>query len=181
MKTNDTPILDLMKDISKGKIQLPDFQRGWVWDDNRIRGLIASITQNFPVGAAMFLEYGNDNVRFKYRMIEGAPPSAAAPEQLILDGQQRLTSIYAALCSPNAVKTKTDRGNAVSRFYYIDIAQAVDPSADRADAIISVPENKQITSDFGRKVELDISSVEKEYENKLFPLNIILDDEKSFE
>lgn len=42
MKTNDTPILDLMKDIGKGKIQLPDFQRGWVWDDNRIRGLIAS-------------------------------------------------------------------------------------------------------------------------------------------
>ena len=181
MKTNDTPILDLMKDIGKGKIQLPDFQRGWVWDDNRIRGLIASITQNFPVGAAMFLEYGNNSVRFKYRMIEGAPHSAAAPEQLILDGQQRLTSIYAALCSPHAVKTKTDRGNAVNRFYYIDIAQAVDPSADRADAIISVPENKQITSDFGRKVELDVSSAEKEYENKLFPLNIILDDEKSFE
>ena len=179
MKTNDTPILDLMKDIGKGKIQLPDFQRGWVWDDNRIRGLIASITQKFPVGAAMFLEYGNDNVRFKYRMIEGAPPSAAAPEQLILDGQQRLTSIYAALCSPNAVKTKTDRGNAVNRFYYIDIAQALDPSADRADAIISVPENKQITSDFGRKVELDVSSAEKEYENKLFPLNIILDSVKA--
>ena len=179
MKTNDTPILDLMKDIGKGKIQLPDFQRGWVWDDNRIRGLIASITQNFPVGAAMFLEYGNDNVRFKYRMIEGAPPSDAAPEQLILDGQQRLTSIYAALSSPNAVKTKTDRGNAVNRFYYIDIAQAVDPSADRADAIISVPENKQITSDFGRKVELDVSSAEKEYENKLFPLNIILDSVKA--
>ena len=119
MKTNDTPILDLMKDIGKGKIQLPDFQRGWVWDDNRIRGLIASITQNFPVGAAMFLEYGNDNVRFKYRMIESAPALNVVPEQLILDGQQRLTSIYAAFCSPNAVKTKTDRGNAVNRFYYI--------------------------------------------------------------
>ena len=30
MKTNDMPILDLMKDIGAGKIQLPDFQRGWV-------------------------------------------------------------------------------------------------------------------------------------------------------
>ena len=100
MKTNDTPILDLMKDISRGKIQLPDFQRGWVWDDNRIRGLIASITQNFPVGAAMFLEYGNENVLFKYRTIEGAPTTNAKPEYLILDGQQRLTSIYSSLCSP---------------------------------------------------------------------------------
>lgn len=94
MRTNDTPILDLMKDIDTGNIQLPDFQRGWVWDDSRIRGLIASITQNFPVGAAMFLEYGNANVRFKYRMIEGAPSCKAQPEQLVLDGQSAAAHFY---------------------------------------------------------------------------------------
>ena len=181
MRTNDTPILDLMKDIDKGNIQLPDFQRGWVWDDSRIRGLIASITQNFPVGAAMFLEYGNANVRFKYRMIESAPSCKAQPEQLILDGQQRLTSIYASMCSPNAVKTRTDKGNEIKRFYYIDIAKAIDPAIDRVEAILSVPESKRITSDFGRKIDLDVSTAEREYANKLFPLNIILDDEKSFE
>ena len=181
MRTNDTPILDLMKDIDKGNIQLPDFQRGWVWDDSRIRGLIASITQNFPVGAAMFLEYGNANVRFKYRMIEGAPSCKAQPEQLILDGQQRLTSIYASMCSPNAIKTRTDKGSEIKRFYYIDIAKAIDPAIDRVEAIISVPESKRITSDFGRKIDLDVSTAEREYANKLFPLNIILDDEKSFE
>ena len=65
MRTNDTPILDLMKDNNKGDIQLPDFQRGWVWDDSRIRVLIGSNTQNFPVGDALFLEYGNANVRLK--------------------------------------------------------------------------------------------------------------------
>lgn len=181
MKTNDTTILDLIKDIGKGKIQLPDFQRGWVWDDSRIRGLIASITQNFPVGAAMFLEYGNENIRFKYRMIEGVPMFDIKPDFLILDGQQRLTSIYSSLCSPNAVKTKTDKGDEIKRFYYINIAKAVDPAIDRMDAIISLPDNKQIMSDFGRKIDLDVSTAEKEYENKLFPLNIILDDEKSFE
>ena len=179
MKTNDTPILDLMKDISKGKIQLPDFQRGWVWDDNRIRGLIASITQNFPVGAAMFLEYGNENVRFKYRTIEGAPVTESKPEYLVLDGQQRLTSIYSSLCSPNAVETRTDRGGKIWRFYYIDISKAIDPNVDRVDAIISVSETKQVTSDFGRRIDLDVSTADKEYANKLFPLNIILDSVKA--
>ena len=77
MQTNDRPISELMKDIHTGKAQLPDFQRGWVWDDNRIRALIASITSNFPIGAAMFLEYGNENIRFKYRVIEGAPAKDA--------------------------------------------------------------------------------------------------------
>ena len=57
MQTNDRQITDLMRTIHSGATQLPDFQRGWVWDDNRIRALIASITCNFPVGAAMFLEY----------------------------------------------------------------------------------------------------------------------------
>lgn len=75
MQTNDRQITDLMKSIDNGTTQLPDFQRGWVWDDNRIRALIASITNNFPVGAAMFLEYGNTNIRFKYRVIEGSPAS----------------------------------------------------------------------------------------------------------
>ena len=65
MKTNDILITNLMSDVDNGKIQLPDFQRGWVWDDNHIRALLASITCNFPVGAAMFLEYGNPNIIFK--------------------------------------------------------------------------------------------------------------------
>ena len=94
MQTNDRPISELMKDVHTGKAQLPDFQRGWVWDDNRIRALIASITSNFPIGAAMFLEYGNENIRFKYRVIEGAPAKDIVPSELILDGQQRLTTLY---------------------------------------------------------------------------------------
>ena len=65
MQTNDRQITELMKTIHSGTTQLPDFQRGWVWDDNRIRALIASITCNFPVGAAMFLEYGNENPQDK--------------------------------------------------------------------------------------------------------------------
>ena len=181
METNDKPILELMKNIGTGKIQLPDFQRGWVWDDTRIRKLIASITQNFPVGAAMFLKYGNENVRFKYRMIEGASHTDAVPEELVLDGQQRLTSIYSALCSQKAVKTRTDKGDEIFRYYYINIEKALDSSADREDAIVSVPKTKQITSDFGRKIELDVTTAEKEYENKLFPLNLVLDSVKATE
>ena len=175
MQTNDRQITDLMRTIHSGATQLPDFQRGWVWDDNRIRALIASITCNFPVGAAMFLEYGNENVRFKYRVIEGSPSLDVVPNELILDGQQRLTSIYSALYSDKPVKTRTDKGKEIDRYYYIDIQKAIDPTVDRIDAIISIPASKVVTSNFGRDIELDLSTPQKEYEHKLFPLNIVLD------
>ena len=179
MKTNDRKITDLMTTILSGKTQLPDFQRRWVWDDNRIKSLIASITSGYPVGAAMFLEYGNENIRFKYRLIEGVcGPQNVIPDELILDGQQRLTSIYTSLFCEQPVKTRTDKGQDIKRYYYIDMEKALDSAIDRIDAIISVPENRQITSNFGRKVDLDISAPELEYEKKLFPLNIILDPQK---
>ena len=52
--SNDVSISDILTSISKGDVQLPDFQRGWVWDDYRIKALIASISNSYPVGAVMF-------------------------------------------------------------------------------------------------------------------------------
>ena len=175
MKTNDRPLTDLMKAVDSGAAQLPDFQRGWVWDDGRIKALIHSVIRNFPVGAAMFLEYGNQSIRFKHKPIEGSSASPATePMELILDGQQRLTSLYNALYCKKPVQTKTDKGKAISRFYYLDIEKALNPSADDEDVVISIPGTKLVTSDFGRKIEMDLRTRQDEFDHKMFPLNIIL-------
>jgi hypothetical protein len=55
-KTNPVGLEQLLHDCGAGKIQLPDFQRSWVWDEERIRSRISSISQAFPVGALMTLE-----------------------------------------------------------------------------------------------------------------------------
>ena len=166
---------DLMKSVDSGEAQLPDFQRGWVWSDSRIKALIASITCNYPISAAMFLTYNSSNIRFKYRPIEGANNADhIVPKELILDGQQRLTSIYQAMFDNDPAKTRTDQGKAVERYYYLDIERALSDD-ERVEAIISVPETRIVTSDFGRKVDLDLSTREKEFKNKMFPINIIFD------
>ncbi len=175
MKINDRPLTDLMKAVDTGAAQLPDFQRGWVWDDDRIKALILSVIHDFPVGAAMFLEYGNENIQFKHKPIEGSAASPTIePDELILDGQQRLTSLYNALYSKNPVHTKTDKGKEIDRYYYLNIEKALDPGSDDEEIVLSVPATKQITSDFGRKIETDLSTRRDEFRMKMFPLNIIL-------
>ena len=64
-------LLDLLRSLREGKTQLPDFQRGWVWDDAHIRSLLASISLSYPIGALMMLQTGNPDVRFKPRLVEG--------------------------------------------------------------------------------------------------------------
>ncbi len=45
-----TPLQELLARADSGKLQLPDFQRGWVWDDDRIGSLLASVSVSFPIG-----------------------------------------------------------------------------------------------------------------------------------
>ncbi len=175
VESHDKKLDDLLKMVEEGKAQLPDFQRSWVWDNTKICKLIESITSGYPMGAAMFLANGSGQIRFKYRKFEGVEnTNDVVPEWLVLDGQQRLTTLYQVLKSKNATTTRmeTNRDVTVKRYYYLDIKKCLDPNADRLDAIISVSEKKQLTSDIGRTVTLDISTREKEFENLMFPLNI---------
>ncbi len=166
----------LLKDAECGKLQLPDFQRGWVWDDYAIRSLMASISQSFPIGALMMLQAGGET-RFQPRLIEGAPSDNQDGnlEFLLLDGQQRITSLYQS-CFMNApVITTNEQRRKISRWYYIDIVKALDFTIDREEAVIGLPESKQLTRDFGREIFLDLSALELEYKNLMFPVNKLFD------
>ena len=171
----DTNLSQLLQEVASGKMQLPDFQRPWTWDDNRIQGIIASLSQGYPMGAIMRLQYGNPDIRFKYRTIEGVEEKAVVPEHLILDGQQRLTSIYQAIYSGKAVSTKTEKGKELRRLYYLSMQVCLDDTADRLDAVLSIPEDKKVKANFDRDIVLDLSDTQKEYEQKMFPINIVFD------
>lgn len=177
MSTFDTlkrPLSQVLQDVRSGVIQLPDFQRGWVWDDDRIRGLLASISLEFPIGAVMTLATGNAEVRFAPRPIEGVALTAPRePDLLLLDGQQRLTSLYQALMGGRPVRTKDARGNAVERWYYLDIAKALDAMVDREDAIVSLPADRIVRR--LHEVILDCSTPEKEVAAGYLPLPLVFD------
>lgn len=174
--TNPVDLHKLLEDCQLGQLQLPDFQRSWVWDEDRIKSLIASISRAFPVGALMTLDCGG-RWSFKPRPVEGAPPAAkaAAPRSLLLDGQQRMTSLYQVTLRRQVVDTVTPKNKKVKRWFYIDIRTALDPTADREAAIIGMPEDRVVRVDFGRSVELDLSTPENEYAALMFPVTEVFD------
>jgi hypothetical protein len=174
-----TRLATLLGDIQDGKIQLPDFQRGWVWDDEHIRSLLVSIARAFPIGAVMLLETGGE-LRFKVRPVEGLKPAIAdgAVEKLILDGQQRLTSLTQVLKLSEPVQTRDTKKRPILRHYYIDIDVALEGPHRYEEAVIGVDEQKTLRENFGRDIKLDLSSREKEFENFYFPCNQILNSDE---
>lgn len=81
----------LMSEIEHGKLALPDIQRPFVWSNTKVRDLFDSLYRGYPVGTLMFWETGADA---RTRQIGSGQ---SAPGLLIVDGQQRLTSLFAVL------------------------------------------------------------------------------------
>ncbi|WP_022872890.1 GmrSD restriction endonuclease domain-containing protein [Nesterenkonia alba] len=175
-----TPQENLSKYLEKttsGKIQLPDFQRGYKWDDERIRQLLVTILRGHPMGVVMLLDTNNDEVRFKPRPVEGVTlPESVEPEQLLLDGQQRLTSMTQALTGDGVVATKDSRGKLLQRRYFVDIAKALEGEDSIDDAVISVDADGKIKTNFNRDVVLDLSTEELQQQQGYFPLSELYSD-----
>src|SRR5436190_21522672 len=112
----------LLESIHNREIALPDFQRDFVWDPRETEELIESICQNFPAGSLLRIK-NSAGYFFKPREFAGAPAvNGHAPSYLILDGQQRLTSLYQALYGEG------------SHRYFIDL-QAILNGDDLEDSV----------------------------------------------
>ncbi|ROR55063.1 hypothetical protein EDD41_2314 [Luteococcus japonicus] len=175
-----TPMYELgeyLKWTRSGEIQLPDFQRGYKWEDERIRQLLVTVLRGHPLGAVMLLKTGNSQVRFKPRPIEGSGvPAGVEAKYLLLDGQQRLTSLTQALAGNGVVATKDNRGKLMERRYFVHMETALSDANRVDEAIISIPGDAIIRTNFGKDVVLDLSTPEKQQAEGYFPLNLLYGD-----
>lgn len=179
-----TPMFELGEYLDwtqSGEIQLPDFQRGYKWEDERIRQLLVTVLRGHPLGAVMLLKTGNTLVRFKPRPIEGVKlPHGTAAKYLLLDGQQRLTSLTQALSGEGIVATKDSRGKMLDRRYFVHMDTALSDPNRVDEAVISVPGDGVMRSNFGKEIVLDLSDHEKQREQGYFPLCLLYGDYMSW-
>lgn len=81
-------IAELIADIGKGDLILPEFQRGYVWKSDQVKGYLESLYRGYPSGSFLIWKTANPG------LARGADTRAPGIFNLILDGQQRLTSVY---------------------------------------------------------------------------------------
>ena len=90
----------VLSDIREGKFAIPTFQREFDWGAKDILELIRSIFEDYYIGTLLFWKVSPENITsLKYEGIYGFS-GESKPEFFVLDGQQRLSAIYYALCSP---------------------------------------------------------------------------------
>lgn len=83
----------ILEDAKVGRLQLPEFQRDYVWVRSQVIDLFDSLRQRYPIGSLLFMER-NPEIAIEPRPFEGTNDTieAAEPEAFVLDGQQRITS-----------------------------------------------------------------------------------------
>lgn len=96
----DYTLSGLIESIACGQLGLPDIQRPFVWRNVKVRNLFDSMYRGYPIGYLLFWETG---VRAGTRQI-GTDHKQLAPTRVIVDGQQRLTSLYAVLRGVSVIR-----------------------------------------------------------------------------
>jgi len=120
INVKEVNLMELLNDVSKGLIVIPDFQRDFIWELNQIEELLNSVINGYFIGSILMLESSLDNLRFAERFIWGVEKSQINREghntiKYILDGQQRITSLYYAFFEPNV--PLFDDKKSVYKFY----------------------------------------------------------------
>jgi hypothetical protein len=107
-KANPENLVGLVKQAYEGRVVVPDFQRSFVWSREDIEELLVSIFLGYFIGTFLMLDTSSSDPLSPFRPIEGlakvnphANPSSQSTIRLILDGQQRITSLFYALYEPD--------------------------------------------------------------------------------
>ena len=128
-----TKLLDEIQDCNAA---LPDFQRDFVWEPSATQELIVSIAKNYPAGS--LLRIRNTHNLFACREFQGAPAlQGRTPTFLVLDGQQRLTSLYQAFY-----------GHGEHR-YYLKLRDLLD-GRDFEECIFYLRHNRALVKDYAK-------------------------------
>jgi len=154
-------LVGLVEQAFDGKICLPDFQRDFVWPPDQIADLLRSILRGYFVGSLLLLRSDRDKPPFSPTLLRGAKSiyTEVKPELLLLDGQQRLTSLIYAFTAPDLPL----RGTKLRRWFFIDL-----------DLLTRDPDNDDIVIERSKRDIGDLHTPAAQFQHHLIPCTVLL-------
>ena len=128
MHPDKDSLIKIVENARQGKVVLPEFQRSFIWKRREIEELIVSVFNDYFIGSLLTLNVVPDSIPFKPRIVEGVDGVLPRPHTMVLDGQQRITSIHYALYGPNI----NLKGTAYPYRFFVDIGEALNERWDEA-------------------------------------------------
>lgn len=146
----------LVEQAHKGNLCLPNFQRDFVWKREEVADLVRSVLRGYFVGSLLLLRSDPSNPPFAPVFLRGAVPEYSKPraEFLVLDGQQRLSSLMYALTAPDlSLKDSTQR-----RWYFVDLRKWLED-----------PEDDDVVFDRSKRELRGLDDVVTQFEQQVIP------------
>jgi len=149
-------VIGLVEQAHEGKICLPNFQRDFVWTREEVADLIRSIFRGYFIGSLLLLRCDAENPPFAPIFLRGSNPAhrEPRPELLVLDGQQRLSSLIYALTAPDLSLKDSSR----RRWFFLNL-----------DVLLDEPDNDEVVFDRARRELRGLDSREVQYEQRMLP------------
>jgi hypothetical protein len=160
-------VVGLVEQAHEGKICLPNFQRDFVWTREEVADLVRSIVRGYFIGSLLLLRCDPNNPPFAPIFLRGANPRLREPqpELLILDGQQRLSSLIYALTAPDlSLKDSSQR-----RWFFVSL-----------DVLLAEPDNDEIVFDRARRELRGLDSRPAQYGQRILPCTELLTQERFY-
>lgn len=154
-------VIGLVEQGYDGKICLPNFQRDFVWTREEVADLVRSIIRGYFIGSLLLLRCDANDPPFAPIFLRGARPPLAEPhpELLILDGQQRLSSLIYALTAPDlSLKDSSQR-----RWFFVNL-----------DVLLSEPDSDEVVFDRARRELRGLDERETQFEQRILPCTELL-------
>jgi hypothetical protein len=154
-------VVGLVEQAHGGKICLPNFQRDFVWTREEVADLVRSIIRGYYIGSLLLLRCDPDKPPFAPVYLRGADPAQTEPhpELLVLDGQQRLSSLVYAMTEPDlSLKDSVQR-----RWFFVDL-----------DLLLREPDNDDIVFDRSQRELRGLNTEKVQFERRILPCTALL-------
>jgi hypothetical protein len=160
-------VVGLVEQAYSGEVCLPNFQRDFVWTREEVADLVRSIVRGYFIGSLLLLRCDKNNPPFAPIFLRGADPQyrEPRPELLVLDGQQRLSSLIYALTAPDlSLKDSSQR-----RWFFLNL-----------DVLMAEPDSDEIIFDRARRELRGLDSPNAQYEQRMLPCTALLTQQKFY-